>query len=247
MIDMIKGVMTRTKETDIEKADRQISALDREIEPIQQKISGIDEQIEQLIHRMEHLEYSEKEAPKILEKARDRLRAAKEQPVDKDATREVERLNYLRTLETNLAKLEQETPNNLETLEKQGDELEARHVTLFTERDELKKRLAELLHDRQVIQMSRNDMHLAAGEALYDQLIQGFNETDQREREASVLFAELKQELARKSEEAQVSLTSWPGLQRRFQEETAHTLRISQGESIDSSAESLKLARARKG
>src|SRR6266480_564848 len=148
MIDMIKGVMTRTKETDIDKADRQIYALDREIEPIQQKISGIDSQIEQLIHMMEHLEYSEKEAPNVLERAKDRLRAAKEQPVDKDGTREVERLIYLRGLETNLARLEQETPENLEALEKQGDELEARHVILFTEKEELKKHLAELLHDR---------------------------------------------------------------------------------------------------
>jgi chromosome segregation ATPase len=247
MIDMIKGVMTRTKETDIEKADRQISSLTNDIETIQQKIADIDKQIDQLVLILDHQEHTEKDLKDTLEKARYRLSEAREKSIEPDATRELARLDYLQTLEADLARLEQEIPAQLERLDKSGDEQEVRHCALYTEKQELREQLAALLHDRQVLQLSRNDMHMAEGCELYDQLLQAFNATSQKERSAAVELASLKQELAQKSGEAQETLRyRWPALARKFEQETMHVLRISQNEVVDSTPESLKLARARR-
>src|SRR5258708_399595 len=110
LIESVKRMITRDKSTSI---DVQMSSLNNEIEVVQQKIDGINERIEQLDNLSEHTRYGLEEGPKTLEKARYRLREHKERNVEQDATREIERVNYLRTLETDLARLEQEIPAQL--------------------------------------------------------------------------------------------------------------------------------------
>lgn len=224
------------------------ASLTSEMDSIYRAIDDINTQIEQISRATEHRTYIREDSLRQLELAGARLRSAKEKPIESDSQREVDRLETLRRLEAELSQREQETPAALTRLAESAQDDDKRRVQLHAKISEHQARLAELSPQLRALREEREAKHRLAGEACYDQLLQSFNELAMQERELALALAEKKSALLNKSEEAARALGSgWPMLARKFSDETAHTLRISQQEVIDSSAESLKLARARRG